>query len=55
MIESYRLAALKSGYPMHLGVTEAGTERKMCIRDRFIAALFLYGIYLNERKLYGYN
>ncbi|MGN1480584.1 flavodoxin-dependent (E)-4-hydroxy-3-methylbut-2-enyl-diphosphate synthase [Porcipelethomonas sp.] len=33
MIESYRLAALKCGYPMHLGVTEAGTERMGIIKS----------------------
>jgi len=33
MIESYRLAALKCSYPLHLGVTEAGTERMGIIKS----------------------
>ncbi len=33
MIESYRLAALKCSYPLHLGVTEAGTERMGVIKS----------------------
>ena len=37
MIQSYQLVAEQCSYPLHLGVTEAGTERmgiiKMCIRD----------------------
>ena len=31
MIQSYRLAAEKCNYPLHLGVTEAGTERMGCL------------------------
>lgn len=33
MIESYRLAAEKCPYPLHLGVTEAGTERMGLIKS----------------------
>ena len=33
MIDSYRLAALKCSYPLHLGVTEAGTERMGIIKS----------------------
>ncbi|MDE5769850.1 MAG: flavodoxin-dependent (E)-4-hydroxy-3-methylbut-2-enyl-diphosphate synthase, partial [Oscillospiraceae bacterium] len=33
MIESYRLAAQKCPYPLHLGVTEAGTERMGMIKS----------------------
>lgn len=45
MIESYRLAALKSGYPMHLGVTEAGTERMGLIKSAVgIGSLLCDGI-----------
>lgn len=33
MIDSYRLAALKCNYPLHLGVTEAGTERMGIIKS----------------------
>ena len=33
MIDSYRLAAEKCSYPLHLGVTEAGTERMGLIKS----------------------
>ncbi|MDE6729372.1 MAG: flavodoxin-dependent (E)-4-hydroxy-3-methylbut-2-enyl-diphosphate synthase, partial [Oscillospiraceae bacterium] len=33
MIESYRLIAQKCPYPLHLGVTEAGTERMGLIKS----------------------
>ena len=33
MIQSYRLAAEKCNYPLHLGVTEAGTERMGLIKS----------------------
>ncbi len=33
MLESYRLAAQKCDYPLHLGVTEAGTERMGIIKS----------------------
>ncbi len=33
MIDSYRLAAEKCNYPLHLGVTEAGTERMGLIKS----------------------
>lgn len=33
MIESYRLAAERCSYPLHLGVTEAGTERMGLIKS----------------------
>ncbi len=33
MIDSYRLAAQKCSYPLHLGVTEAGTERMGLIKS----------------------
>ena len=45
MIESYRFAALKCGYPMHLGVTEAGTERMGIIKSSVgIGSLLCDGI-----------
>lgn len=45
MIESYRLAALKCSYPLHLGVTEAGTERMGIIRSAMgIGSLLCDGI-----------
>lgn len=45
MIESYRLAALKCNYPLHLGVTEAGTERMGVIKSAVgIGSLLCDGI-----------
>lgn len=45
MIESYRLAALKCKYPLHLGVTEAGTERMGIIKSAVgIGSLLCDGI-----------
>lgn len=45
MIESYRLASLKCCYPMHLGVTEAGTERMGIIKSSVgIGSLLCDGI-----------
>lgn len=45
MIESYRLAALKCSYPLHLGVTEAGTERMGIIKSAVgIGSLLCDGI-----------
>ena len=41
MIESYRLVAEKCDYPLHLGVTEAGTEYKGVIKN---SHPFLYAI-----------
>lgn len=45
MIESYRLAAEKCSYPLHLGVTEAGTERMGLIKSAVgIGSLLCDGI-----------
>lgn len=45
MIDSYRLAAEKCSYPLHLGVTEAGTERMGLIKSAIgIGALVHDGI-----------
>lgn len=45
MIASYRLAAEKCSYPLHLGVTEAGTERMGLIKSAAgIGSLLLDGI-----------
>ncbi|MBQ5566095.1 MAG: (E)-4-hydroxy-3-methylbut-2-enyl-diphosphate synthase, partial [Clostridia bacterium] len=45
MIEAYELAAEKCDYPLHLGVTEAGTERMGLIKSAAgIGSLLLKGI-----------
>ena len=45
MIASYRLAAEKCSYPLHLGVTEAGTERMGLIKSAVgIGSLLCDGI-----------
>lgn len=45
MISSYRLAAQKCSYPLHLGVTEAGTERMGIIKSAVgIGSLLCDGI-----------
>ncbi len=45
MVEAYQLASQKCDYPMHLGVTEAGTERMGIIKSSAgIGALLLQGI-----------
>lgn len=45
MVEAYRLAARKCDYALHLGVTEAGTERMGIIKSSAgIGALLLEGI-----------
>lgn len=45
MIASYRLAAEKCNYPLHLGVTEAGTERMGLIKSAIgIGSLLCDGI-----------
>ena len=45
MVESYRLLAKKCDYPLHLGVTEAGTERMGLIKSAIgIGSLLLDGI-----------
>lgn len=45
MIESYRLIAEKCDYPLHLGVTEAGTERMGLIKSAIgIGSLLCDGI-----------
>ena len=45
MIQSYRLAAEKCSYPLHLGVTEAGTERMGLIKSSVgIGSLLCDGI-----------
>ena len=44
-VESYRLAAEKTDYPLHLGVTEAGTERMGLIKSAAgIGSLLMDGI-----------
>ncbi|MCD7871746.1 MAG: flavodoxin-dependent (E)-4-hydroxy-3-methylbut-2-enyl-diphosphate synthase [Clostridiales bacterium] len=45
MISAYELAALKCDYPLHLGVTEAGTERMGIIKSAIgIGSLLTRGI-----------
>ena len=45
MVQAYRLASKKCGYPLHLGVTEAGTERMGVIKSSAgIGSLLLDGI-----------
>lgn len=45
MFDSYMIAAEKCNYPLHLGVTEAGTERMGIIRSSAgIGGLLLHGI-----------
>lgn len=45
MVEAYRLVAGECDYPLHLGVTEAGTERSALIKSSIgIGALLLDGI-----------
>ena len=45
MVQAYRLAAQQCEYPLHLGVTEAGTERMGLIKSAAgIGALLLDGI-----------
>lgn len=45
MIDAYRLAAEKTDYPLHLGVTEAGTERMGIIKSAVgIGSLLCDGI-----------
>ena len=45
MTQAYRLAAERCGYPLHLGVTEAGTERMGIIKSSIgIGSLLLDGI-----------
>lgn len=45
MVESYRLLAKKCNYPLHLGVTEAGTMRMGMLKSAMgIGALLLDGI-----------
>ncbi len=45
MVSAYRLLAEKCGYPLHLGVTEAGTERLGIIKSAVgIGSLLLDGI-----------
>lgn len=45
MIKSYELAAQKCDYPLHLGVTEAGTERMGIIKSAIgIGSLLTHGI-----------
>ena len=45
MIDAYRLAAEKTSYPLHLGVTEAGTERMGIIKSAVgIGSLLCDGI-----------
>ena len=45
MVKAYEYVATKTGYPMHLGVTEAGTEYNGVIKNSMgIGALLLKGI-----------
>ena len=45
MVDAYRLAAQRGEYPLHLGVTEAGTERMGLIKSAMgIGSLLLDGI-----------
>ncbi len=45
MVKAYELASQKCGYPLHLGVTEAGTERMGLIKSSAgIGSLLLRGI-----------
>lgn len=45
MVEAYQLASQKCDYPLHLGVTEAGTERMGIIKSSAgLGALLLQGI-----------
>lgn len=45
MVDAYKLAAGKCNYPLHLGVTEAGTERMGIIKSSAgLGALLLQGI-----------
>lgn len=45
MVDAYKLAAQKCNYPLHLGVTEAGTERMGIIKSAAgLGALLLQGI-----------
>ena len=45
MTEAYELAAIRCNYPLHLGVTEAGTERMGIIKSSIgIGSLLLKGI-----------
>ncbi len=45
MVEAYRLIASKCDYPLHLGVTEAGTEFKSTIKSTIgIGTLLMEGI-----------
>lgn len=45
MVDAYKLAAQKCNYPLHLGVTEAGTERMGIIKSSAgLGALLLQGI-----------
>lgn len=45
MVKAYELAAQKCDYPLHLGVTEAGTERLGIIKSAAgIGSLLLHGI-----------
>lgn len=45
MVDAYKLAAKKCNYPLHLGVTEAGTERMGIIKSAAgLGALLLQGI-----------
>ena len=39
MIEAYRLAAQQCDYPLHLGVTEAGTARMGLIKSAVASVL----------------
>ncbi len=45
MVQAYELASLRCDYPLHLGVTEAGTERMGLIKSSVgIGSLLLQGI-----------
>ena len=58
MMQAYRLLSEKCDYPLHIGVTEAGTYRmglKMCIRDRvtptsqIVGTQAVFNVILGER------
>lgn len=52
MVEAYTLLARQCSYPLHLGVTEAGTERMGIIKSAVgIGSLLLQGIGETIRSL----
>ncbi len=56
MINAYELAAQKCDYPLHLGVTEAGTERMGIIKSAVgIGSLLTHGIGDDSCKPYRFT